>query len=359
MNELQVQEPPTLGRVLLRTTKGELMVELWSRECPLACRNFVQRCMDGYYHGCIFHRIVPNFLVQTGDPSNTGTAVESIYTEPFADEFHSRLRYRYRGLLGVASDVKGNSGNGSQFFITLQNIDALNGQRTLFGRLVGDSVYRLADIASVEVDKNDRPVGEYPPRILETTVLENPFPDMRTSARKPAYDAPTRTVQQPAVKQKIQAKSSKTLSFLRKDESDIDDSTVAPPKISMARPVDIATKAPEPSPQAKTSEPPNEVLSEIERIKAAIKVSKPSAKPAPSNPVKRAAESADDSIVKRLKEWGKKIEAKKPNSGSDSIVTNGLISRSESHQSVSGSDWLNHTAGPIKFAIDSRSAYNR
>lgn len=65
------------------TSIGDIDIELWGKECPLACRNFIQLCMEGYYDNTIFHRIVKEFMVQGGDPTGTGTAGDSIYGEPF------------------------------------------------------------------------------------------------------------------------------------------------------------------------------------------------------------------------------------------------------------------------------------
>ena len=61
-----------------------------------ATRNFVQLCMEGYYDGTIFHRVIKDFMVQGGDPTGTGKGGESIYGGPFKDEFHSRLRFTHR-----------------------------------------------------------------------------------------------------------------------------------------------------------------------------------------------------------------------------------------------------------------------
>ena len=61
-----------------------------------AVRNFVQLCMEGYYDGCIFHRLLKDFLIQTGDPTGTGRGGESAYGRPFKDEFHSRLNFTHR-----------------------------------------------------------------------------------------------------------------------------------------------------------------------------------------------------------------------------------------------------------------------
>lgn len=65
--------------MLLQTTVGDIDIELWSRECPKACRNFIQLCMEGYYNNTIFHRVVKGFIVQGGDPNGDGTGGESIY----------------------------------------------------------------------------------------------------------------------------------------------------------------------------------------------------------------------------------------------------------------------------------------
>jgi len=61
-----------------------------------AVRNFVQLCLEGYYDGCIFHRVIHGFLAQSGDPTGAGTGGESVYGRPFPDEFHSRLRFCHR-----------------------------------------------------------------------------------------------------------------------------------------------------------------------------------------------------------------------------------------------------------------------
>lgn len=69
--------------MILNTTVGEIEIELWSKEAPKACRNFVQLCLEGYYDGTIFHRIIKDFIAQGGDPTGTGEGGESIYGAPF------------------------------------------------------------------------------------------------------------------------------------------------------------------------------------------------------------------------------------------------------------------------------------
>ena len=64
MSNIYIQEPPSFGKVCLETTVGDIEIELWSRECPKACRNFVQLCMENYYNKTKFHRVVKDFIVQ-------------------------------------------------------------------------------------------------------------------------------------------------------------------------------------------------------------------------------------------------------------------------------------------------------
>lgn len=67
----------------MRTTVGDIDLELWTKEAPKACRNFIQLCMEGYYNGTIFHRVIKGFIAQGGDPTGTGEGGESIYEHTF------------------------------------------------------------------------------------------------------------------------------------------------------------------------------------------------------------------------------------------------------------------------------------
>lgn len=174
MSNIYIQEPPSNGKVLLKTTAGDIDIELWSKEAPKACRNFVQLCMESYYDGTVFHRVVPEFIVQGGDPTGTGTGGESIYGRPFKDEFHSRLRFNRRGLVAMAN--AGPHDNGSQFFFTLGRADELNNKHTIFGKVTGDTVYNMLRLAEVECDNDERPLK--PHKIKATEVLHCPFDDI-------------------------------------------------------------------------------------------------------------------------------------------------------------------------------------
>ncbi|KAH7885723.1 cyclophilin-like domain-containing protein [Phlebopus sp. FC_14] len=193
---------PTHGRVIVDTTAGEIDIELWSKA--------------GYYDGVIFHRIVPGFLVQTGDRTGTGAGGESFYGEPFEDEIHPRLRFSHRGLVAMANSGTKNS-NDSQFFITLDRADELQGKHTLFGRVVGDTLYNVLKIGEMEIDENERPV--YPPKIKSITIVDNPFPDIVpriTAAEKRAQQRARETAQrerEEAERKRGAKKNVKLLSF--------------------------------------------------------------------------------------------------------------------------------------------------
>ncbi|XP_021344931.1 peptidyl-prolyl cis-trans isomerase CWC27 homolog, partial [Mizuhopecten yessoensis] len=174
MSNIYIQEPPTDGKVLLVTGVGEIDIELWSREAPKACRNFVQLCLEGYYNGTIFHRVVKDFIIQGGDPTGTGEGGESIYGAPFKDEFHSRLRFVRRGLVAMAN--AGPNDNGSQFFFTMASTPELQNKHTIFGKVGGDTIYNVIRLQDVDIDSNDRPT--YPLKIKHTKVLSNPFDDI-------------------------------------------------------------------------------------------------------------------------------------------------------------------------------------
>ncbi|CAI9742970.1 spliceosome-associated protein CWC27 homolog isoform X2 [Octopus vulgaris] len=174
MSNIYIQEPPTNGKVLLKTTVGDIDIELWSKETPKASRNFIQLCLEGYYDGTIFHRVIPNFIAQGGDPEGTGEGGESIYGYPFKDEFHSRLRFVRRGLVAMAN--AGPSDNGSQFFFTLGSTPELAQKHSIFGKVTGNTIYNMLKLQEVSIGPNDRPYC--PPKITSTEVLSNPFDDI-------------------------------------------------------------------------------------------------------------------------------------------------------------------------------------
>ncbi|KAK0562039.1 Peptidyl-prolyl isomerase cwc27 [Tilletia horrida] len=177
MANIYVKEPPTSGKIRLVTSKGNVDIELWANEAPKACRNIIGLALEGYYDNSPFHRIVPEFIIQTGDPTGTGMGGESFYGEPFPDEIHQRLRFTRRGIVACANSNEPGT-NESQFFITLDSTPELQNKHTIFGRIEGPTIYNVLALADVEMraDEPDRPV--YPPKLLTVEVLDNPFDDI-------------------------------------------------------------------------------------------------------------------------------------------------------------------------------------
>ncbi|KAF1822865.1 cyclophilin-like protein [Dissoconium aciculare CBS 342.82] len=184
MSNVYNLEPQPTAKVVLQTTSGDITIELFAKQTPLASRNFLQHCLDGYYNNTIFHRLVPGFILQGGDPTGSGSGGISALNggDNFQDEFHSRLKYNRRGLLGMANE--GKDSNASQFFFTLAATPELQGRNTLFGRVEGDTIYnlmRMADAELVEGEGSERPL--YPTKITGAEIIVNPFEDMVARAQ--------------------------------------------------------------------------------------------------------------------------------------------------------------------------------
>jgi len=218
MSQMYIMEPPTNGKLVLHTSAGDVDIELWPKEAPLACRNFVQLCMENYYDATIFHRLVPGFIVQGGDPTGSGMGGESIYGEAFKDEFHSRLRFTHRGLVGMANG--GKDDNASQFFITLGPTNDLNKKHTIFGKVTGDTIYNLVKLADTETDPNERPIN--PHYIKTTKILNNPYDDI--VPRNAGQEIKNELTMKKEKKKKSKAKAHKKLTVLSfGDEADEDE----------------------------------------------------------------------------------------------------------------------------------------
>ena len=181
MSELYITEPPTTGKVILETNYGNIDIELFTLEAPKSCRNFIQHCLNKYYNGCHFFKIFKNFMIQTGDPTNTGSGGESIYSEDFRDEFHSRLKFNHRGVVAMNNKNKPNS-NGSQFFITLEKCEEMNKKFTIFGKVTGPTFFNAVNISNLSADEDGLPImnnKDEIPKIIDTEVVINPFKDLK------------------------------------------------------------------------------------------------------------------------------------------------------------------------------------
>ncbi|XP_058794061.1 RING-type E3 ubiquitin-protein ligase PPIL2 [Phymastichus coffea] len=158
------------GYVKLLTSHGALNLELHCDLIPKACENFIKHCQNGYYNGTKFHRSIRNFMIQGGDPTNTGKGGTSIWGKPFEDEFKTNLVHKGRGILSMANS--GTNTNGSQFFITFRSCQHLDNKHTVFGKIVG-GMETLNSIEKIEVDNKDRPIEDI--IIMTAQVFVDPY----------------------------------------------------------------------------------------------------------------------------------------------------------------------------------------
>ncbi|TGZ57802.1 hypothetical protein CRM22_009857 [Opisthorchis felineus] len=136
-------------------------------------QNFLALCASDYYKGCIFHRNIKGFIVQTGDPTGTGKNGQSIWKKKFKDEFHESLRHNARGIVSMANN--GPDSNGSQFFITYSKQTMLDMKYSIFAKVIdGWNVLDELERAPVE-EKTYRPLTDI--HIQDVTTHANPFAD--------------------------------------------------------------------------------------------------------------------------------------------------------------------------------------
>jgi cyclophilin family peptidyl-prolyl cis-trans isomerase len=153
-----------LPRVLLKTNKGDIELELFENEAPNTVANFITLAEKGFYNGLTFHRVLPGFMAQGGDPQGNGSGGPG-YTIP--DECtKSDHRLHFRGSLSMAKSASPDSG-GSQFFICFKPTGHLDGLHTVFGRVI-KGIDVLAKIQRRNPDVPDQPD---PDKIIEAKVL--------------------------------------------------------------------------------------------------------------------------------------------------------------------------------------------
>lgn len=172
--------------VLLETSVGDIVIDLYTKQCPRTSLNFLKLCKIKYYNFSPFHNVQKDFMVQTGDPTGTGTGGSSIFgvlhgpsQRYFPAEIHPKLKHRKPGTvsMAVAPDASAASGgiSGSQFFITTgEDLDYLDGKYTVFGE-VAEGFDTLERINNAYCDERGRPFKDV--RIRHTVVLDDPFPD--------------------------------------------------------------------------------------------------------------------------------------------------------------------------------------
>jgi peptidyl-prolyl cis-trans isomerase B (cyclophilin B) len=139
-----------MSTATLHTNHGPIAIELFDEDAPKTVDNFLKLSRDGFYDGVIFHRVIPDFMIQGGDPTGTGSGGPGYQ---FEDEFNQHKVVR--GALAMAN--AGPNTNGSQFFIvTTEAASWLDGKHTVFGR-VTDGMDVVDTISSLDTDARDRP----------------------------------------------------------------------------------------------------------------------------------------------------------------------------------------------------------
>lgn len=197
--QAHVSPQPTGPGVVFDTSMGRITCKLFSKEAPNAVANFVglaegtrdwtdptthQKMHDKpFYNGTTFHRVIPGFMIQGGDPTGTGMGDPGYM---FADEFDPNLNFDVPGRLAMANS--GPDTNGSQFFITEAANEDLDRKYTIFGQCDDPSVEVVKSIARVERDGNDKPID--PVTLNKVTIVPDgqpmpPAPSASTTQPQP------------------------------------------------------------------------------------------------------------------------------------------------------------------------------
>ena len=223
MSTVYSTEPATTGRVVIDTTHGPIDINLWCKECPTTTRTFLQLCIDGYYDHLVFHRILSDFLIQTGltrDASmmsvsssskidsylRQSTAVPIKSTNSMSGdilgldrkklELNPRIRFNHRGQVAMAFPLEEESSlhsnddeNGMlryQFFVTLDEAPFLDSKHVVFGTVVGSTMFNALRLGRTDADESGIPTDmtDSPPRIKSIKIDYHPFEDLVVTADK-------------------------------------------------------------------------------------------------------------------------------------------------------------------------------
>ncbi|KAM6992677.1 peptidyl-prolyl cis-trans isomerase-like 4 [Tautogolabrus adspersus] len=237
--------------VLLETTLGDIVIDLFTDERPKTCLNFLKLCKIKHYNYCLIHNVQRDFIVQTGDPTGTGRGGESVYSKLYGDQARyfdrekvPRIKHRKKGTVSMVNN--GNDQHGSQFLITSgENLDYLDGVHTVFGE-VTEGMDVLAKINETFVDKDFIPFQDI--RINHTVILEDPFddpPDLPVPDRSPEPtkeqldsgrigadevidDADGKAAEE--LEERLKEKEAKTQAILLEMVGDLPDADMRPPE---------------------------------------------------------------------------------------------------------------------------------
>ena len=136
------------------TNRGNFKIELFGDKAPLTVGNFKKLVDEGFYNGLIFHRVIPNFMIQGGCPHGTGRGRPG---HSIRDEFHPDLKHNSKGILSMAN--AGPNTGGSQFFITVVPTPWLDRKHSIFGKVI-QGMDVVDEISKVDKDRNDKPLKD-------------------------------------------------------------------------------------------------------------------------------------------------------------------------------------------------------
>jgi cyclophilin family peptidyl-prolyl cis-trans isomerase len=162
---LETRKDETIMKIKIETTMGDIYADLYKAEAPKTVENFATLAKKGFYDGIIFHRVIPDFMIQTGDPTGTGMGGPGYQ---FKDEFSKKLRHDKPGVLSMANS--GPNTNGSQFFITDAPTPWLDDRHSVFGQ-VTQGMDVVEKIAHAPRDRQDKPVQKI--AMTKVTILED------------------------------------------------------------------------------------------------------------------------------------------------------------------------------------------
>lgn len=156
---------------------GVIKAELYPEVAPNTVSNFISLINAGFYNGLIFHRVIPGFMIQGGDPTGTGMGGPgySIKGEFAMNRFENNLRHD-RGVLSMARSMNPNSA-GSQFFIMVESAPHLDGQYAAFGKVV-EGMEIVDRIVSSKRDRSDRPYEDEAMDIVTVDLFEETYPEV-------------------------------------------------------------------------------------------------------------------------------------------------------------------------------------
>ncbi|KAF5385489.1 hypothetical protein D9757_005379 [Collybiopsis confluens] len=165
-------------RVVTSLGGSSLNLELFCEKAPKTAYNWLMLAREGKFDNCLFHRLVPGFMIQTGDPAGTGSGGQSYWGTPFRDEYDLKgaAKHDSRGVLAMAN--KGANTNGSQFYLTFKATPHLDKKHTVFGKLVGGEDVLDALEKLPRKDGTERPAKSV--KIIEVIIYKDPFEEYKT-----------------------------------------------------------------------------------------------------------------------------------------------------------------------------------